>query len=115
MHEYPITEQIIKIAERHCREAKAARVTSISLVVGDYSGFIGESIDMYFKLIAEGTLCAGATLHIERVKPALKCPACEEVFEKVPMTFACPKCAQDGGPTEIGKEFYVKEIEVEQV
>jgi len=26
---------------------------------------------------------------------------------------ACPKCGVDGEPTEIGKEFYIEEIEVE--
>lgn len=113
MHEYPITQQIIQIAEKHCREAKADKVRRVSLVVGDYSGFIGESIDMYFKIISEGTLCEGATIEIERVKPKLACPACGTLFAKVPMTFACPSCGTDGGPTDIGKEFYVKEIEVE--
>jgi len=113
MHEYPITQQIIKISEKHCVEAGAKKVTKISLVIGDYSGFIGESIDMYFKIIADGTLCEGAEITIERVKPKLRCPACGEVFERVPMSFACPKCGVDGGPTEIGKEFYIKEIEVE--
>ena len=37
MHEYPITEQIIKIAEKHCREAEAQRVSKVSLVIGDLS------------------------------------------------------------------------------
>ena len=113
MHEYPITVQIIKIAERRCREAGAEKVTKICLVVGESSGFVGESIDMYFKVIAAGTLCEGAALEIERVKPKMRCPACGEVFARAPLSFACPACGQDGGPTEIGKEFYIKEIEVE--
>lgn len=113
MHEYPITEQIIKIAEKHCREAGAERVTKVSLVVGDYSGLVRESIHMYFDIISEGTLCQGADIEMERVKPKLKCPSCGELFERAPMSFACPKCGTDGEPTEIGKEFYIKEIEVE--
>ena len=55
MHEYPITEQIIKIAEKHCREAEAERVRKVKLVIGDYSGYVGDSVHMYFDLIAEGT------------------------------------------------------------
>ena len=50
MHEYPITEQIIKICSQHCAEAKADKVVSVSLVVGDYSGCVGESIQMYFDI-----------------------------------------------------------------
>ena len=59
MHEYPITEQIVKIAEKHCREAEAEKVTKVKLVIGDYSGYVGDSVHMYFDLIAEGTLCEG--------------------------------------------------------
>ena len=113
MHEYPITQQIIKIAENHCREAGANKVSAVNLVVGDYSGFIGDSIQMYFDIISEGTPCESAKLKIKRVKPKLKCPACGEFFERAPMSFACPKCGVDGEPTEIGKEFYIEEIEVE--
>ena len=113
MHEYPITEQIIKICLQHCAEAKADKVVSVSLVVGDYSGCVGESIQMYFDIISEGTPCESAKLKIKRVKPKLKCPACGEFFERAPMSFACPKCGVDGEPTEIGKEFYIEEIEVE--
>jgi len=113
MHEYPITEQIIKIAEKHCAGAGAARVTGITLVCGDYSGVVVESVDMYFSAISEGTLCEGATIKIERVEPELKCPSCGALFKRKPMSFACPECGTDGEPTEIGKEFYIKEIEVE--
>lgn len=69
MHEYPITQQIIKICTKHCEEAKAKKVTRVKLVVGETSGFIGESIQMYFDVISEGTPCEGAKLDIVRVKP----------------------------------------------
>ena len=51
MHEYPITEQIIKIAGDHCRKAHGSKVTKVSLVIGDYSGYVGESVQMYFDII----------------------------------------------------------------
>ena len=114
MHEYPITQQIIKIAEDHAREAGAARVKTLRLVVGDYSGFIGDSIQMYFDVISEGTLCEGATIEIERVKPKLKCEKCGLYFERKLFSFSCPACGGEGRPTEIGKEFYIDSIEVEK-
>ena len=113
MHEYPITEQIVKIAEKNCKEARASRVISVNLVVGDYSGLVPESIHMYFDLIAEGTVCEGAEINMKRIKPKLKCPSCGALFERDPMSFACPSCGTDGEPTEIGKEFYIESIEVE--
>lgn len=115
MHEYPITEQIVKIAEKHAAIVGAFRVNNVNLVVGDYSGFVGESIQMYFDLIAEGTVCQGAKVNFVRVTPKVKCNICGELFERKPLSFDCPKedCVGIGEPTKIGKEFYIESIEVE--
>ncbi len=113
MHEYPITEQIIKIAETHCKEAHGEKVRKVNLVIGDYSGYVGDSVQMYFDIISEGTMCQDAEVEITHVKPKLKCPACGTLFEKKLLDFSCPKCGTDGGPTDIGKEFYIESIEVE--
>lgn len=113
MHEYPITEQIIKICEKHCLASGGAKVRAIDLVIGDYSGYVGESVRMYFDLIAEGTVCQGAQIRIRHVKPLLRCNICGELFEKRPLSFDCPFCDGQGGPTDIGKEFYIDSIEIE--
>lgn len=113
MHEYPITEQIIKIAEKHCRNAGGTKVAGVRLVIGDYSGYVGESVQMYFDIISEGTICQGATVEIEHVEPKLKCPDCGLLFKKKPMSFDCPRCGGQGEPTDIGKEFYIDSIEIE--
>ncbi|MDR1798146.1 MAG: hydrogenase maturation nickel metallochaperone HypA [Clostridiales Family XIII bacterium] len=112
MHEYPITKSIVEIAERHGREAGASCVARITLVVGERSGYIPESIRMYFDAIAKGTLCEGADLSVVPVRPKLRCPACGAEFERKPYSFACPACGTDGHPTDIGKEFYIESIEV---
>ena len=114
MHEYPVTEQIIKIAEKHGRRPRVSRIERITLVVGEQSGFIGESIQMYFDVIAKGTLCEGAKLVIKPVKPCLECSACGARFHREPLSFACPECGGDGGPTDTGREFYIESIVVEE-
>ncbi len=112
MHEFPITQQIVKKANKAAEEHGAKGVESITLVVGDYSGYISDSIQMYFDVIAEGTPCEGATLQIKRVKPKLKCDTCGQLFERKPYSFDCPTCSGSGEPTEIGKEFYIKDVVV---
>ena len=66
MHEYPITEQIIKICSKHCAEANAERVVNVKLVVGDRSGCVGESIQMYFDVIGEGTPVSYTHLYADK-------------------------------------------------
>jgi hydrogenase nickel incorporation protein HypA/HybF len=110
MHEYPITKRIIEIAEEYAASNKANEVKVINLVVGDYSGYVASSIELYFEIIAAGSLCEKARLNIERVKPKLRCNQCGEYFERKPYSFECPGCNGEGSPTEIGQEFYIRSI-----
>ncbi|QOV20420.1 hydrogenase maturation nickel metallochaperone HypA [Blautia liquoris] len=112
MHEYPITKRVIEIAEEFAKKNQACEVKQIHLVVGDYCGYVGSSIELYFEIIAQDSICKHASLHIERVKPKLKCKTCGEYFDRKPFSFTCPSCGGDGEPTEIGREFYVKSIEI---
>jgi hydrogenase nickel incorporation protein HypA/HybF len=112
MHEYPITQRIIEVADEYALKNGAVEVKAINLIVGDYSGYVASSIELYFEIIAEGSLCSKAKLNIERVVPKLKCSKCGELFERKPFSFECPYCKGEGIPTEIGKEFYIKSIEI---
>ncbi len=112
MHEYPITLEIIRIAEETAREKNAKHVLKIALVIGDLSGYVGESVHMYFDEISKGTACEGCALEITRVRPKVKCQSCGEVFERKPFSFECPVCGGTAGPTTIGTEFYIDYIEV---
>jgi len=117
VHEYPVTQNIIEMAARYAaaaaEDSENVTVKKIALVIGETSGIVGESVQLYFDLIAEGTVCEGAVLEIETVKPMLKCKACGMLFARKPFSFEC-ECGGEGEPTEIGREFYVKHIEVER-
>lgn len=112
MHELPVAKRIIEIASQAAAERGAGSVQRIYLVLGDDAGVLADSIRLYFDLIAAGGPCEHAQLEFERVKPMLRCEACGRLFERKPFDFACP-CGGEGRPTEIGREFYVKAIEVE--
>ncbi len=113
MHEYSVACDIIRIAESKARENNALKVLNIGLVIGDYSGFIGDSIQMYFDEISRGTLCEEAIISIKHISPKLKCRECHKLFERQLFSFTCNECGGMGEPTDIGKEFYVEYIEVE--
>ena len=111
MHEYSLTQNIIETATRYAE--KNSKVSKIVLVIGEASGVCSESIQMYFDIIAKGTICEGAVLEIETVKPLLKCKTCGNLFERKPFLFECA-CGGEGMPTETGSEFYVREIEIRE-
>ena len=113
MHEYPITMEIIRLAEKEAKKNNAKSVSKINLVVGEFSGYLADSIKLYFDIHTKGTMCEKAELTIENVKPKLKCGKCGKLFERKPFEFNCPSCNGIGEPTEIGREFYIKSIEVE--
>ena len=110
MHEYAITQSIIETAEKY---AGGRTVKKIALVIGESSDIVGECIRLYFDIIAENTICESAAVEIETIKPMLRCKTCGRLFERKPFSFECPCCGGDGEPTEIGREFYIKHIEIE--
>ncbi len=114
MHEYRITQRIIEIAEQQAKQSDSELVTQVTLVVGDNSGLVADSIVLYFDIIAKGSMCESAALIIKRIKPKLKCKKCGVLFERKPFSFSCISdgCDGEGEPTEIGNEFYVESIEV---
>jgi hydrogenase nickel incorporation protein HypA/HybF len=115
MHEYPVTQRIIAAVLDTAAQAKARRILKITLVVGEHSGFIGESIQMYFDILSKDTPAEGAKLLIKPVTSKLFCSNCRRYFsrKKGSWSFACPQCGKDGTLSDKGNEFYIKDIEIE--
>ncbi|PYG87198.1 hydrogenase nickel incorporation protein HypA/HybF [Ruminiclostridium sufflavum DSM 19573] len=113
MHEYAVTQSMVKMVVDEANKANAAKISEIRLVIGDLSTIIDDSVQMYFDIISEGTIAQGAKLIFKRVKAEFRCKSCGEVFIKPPVGFDCPKCGGLGTPTGVGKEFYIESIEIE--
>jgi len=104
MHEYYVTQQLIKIAEDELKEIKPKKVLSIKVVVGELSGIIDESLKFYFDILTK--------LEIVQKKALLFCNSCQSLFERT-KDFLCQKCKSLGKLTEHGREFYIESIEVD--
>jgi hydrogenase nickel incorporation protein HypA/HybF len=114
MHELSITHSILDIVKRHAEKAGAKRVTTITLVIGELTGFVDDSIQFYFDFLSKDTLSEGAQLVFERVEAKVQCHACGAVYAP-PQTrvWVCPECEALGGEIVSGKEFSVASIEIE--
>lgn len=113
MHELGITEQIVDIALKHGEKNQAEKITDLYLVIGELSSIIDDSVQFYWDMIAENTICEGATLHFKRIPAIFKCQECstEYKLQEGELTL-CPTC--EGSRMEIlqGKEFHLESINI---
>ena len=112
MHEYSVALEIIRLAEEYCRAQKGISVKEIILAAGENCGYLPESIELYFDIIAQGSLCEQARLSVIRIPSKLKCTGCGGLFLRKPFSFSCPDCGGDAKPTDIGREFYIESVKI---
>jgi len=113
MHELAVTESIVDIVCRHAEQAKAQRVLSIHLVIGELSSIVDDSVQFYFDYLSQDTLASGAELVFDRLAVSLRCTTCGHEWQPDSADWACPACREARAQIVTGREFYVDSIEVE--
>lgn len=114
MHELPVASGILATALEAAEEAGAGRITQIDIVLGAFSGYVGDSIQFYFDFISQGTKAEGARLSIRRLPATCHCWDCGCDFpceETLPAR--CPGCKGTRLQVVGGREFCVESIDVE--
>ncbi len=114
MHELSVTESILEIASKHAQQSGATRVTSINLVIGQLSSIVDDSIQFYWDLISENTICTGSELHFRRVPATFHCLDCDHQYNLDAILAPCPKCGSIRTKIIAGEEFYLDSIEIEK-
>jgi hydrogenase nickel incorporation protein HypA/HybF len=113
MHELSITEQIAAIAVKHGEKNAAQQITDLYLVIGELSSVIDESVQFYWDLITENTLCEGAKLHFKRIPALFRCLDCTTEYTLVQGELtSCPKCESSRMEIHQGKEFHLDSINI---
>jgi hydrogenase nickel incorporation protein HypA/HybF len=114
MHELAVTEQVLAIALRHAAAAQATQITHIHLVVGQLSSIVDDSVQFYWRLIAEGTIAEKAVLNFERRPAQMHCLACGTRFALVDQrNFHCPHCGSPDVVVSGGDELLLESMQVE--
>ena len=113
MHELAVTESILNIAVQHASRAGAVRVSGLNLVIGQLASIVDDSVQFYWDMISEGTICAGAQLRFERRPATLKCLDCDQSYALDGALTDCPNCHGVRIKVMTGEEFYVESIEIE--
>jgi len=112
MHELSVTESLLDIALKHARNAKAAHITDIYLVIGQLASVIDDSVQFYWDIISKDTIAEGAELHFKRLQTEFVCKECKYQYQPIEKDFSCPSCASSNIEILTGREFYVESIEI---
>jgi hydrogenase nickel incorporation protein HypA/HybF len=116
MHELPITESILKIVLTYAEKNDVRQVMAINLQVGRLSDLEDEWIQRYFDYLSKGTVAQGAKLKIERTPILLQCNACATSYDveiKNIGDAVCPSCGKKEGKLISGREYYIRNMEVQ--
>ena len=114
MHELSVTESILEIAQKYAREAQATRVSDLYLVIGRLSSIVDDSVQFYWEILTEGTLCAGSKLHFQRVPAQLICLECGNQYTLDRELEPCPACDSAKVKVTSGDQFFLDSIEIEK-
>jgi hydrogenase nickel incorporation protein HypA/HybF len=113
MDEQAAIQSILDIALSHARQSNAKRITDIHLLVGELSNQVDESVQLYWDMLAKGTMAQGARLHFRLVPAELQCMVCFEKYHPLRGELACPHCGSVGAKIIAGEEFSVDKIDLE--
>lgn len=114
LHELPVTQSILKIADEEAVKNNANKVTKIKIVIGELTGMVPECIQYYFDILSKGTISEGAIIQITKLPLKASCNRCSFIgdFSEY-IQNKCPKCGSSDIKVESGNEFYIDSLEVE--
>lgn len=112
MHELMLTQAILETATRYAAEMRAARVTDLYFVVGQFSDVADESVQFYWDQISPGTICEGARLHFDHAPANLQCQNCGHTFTLLNDRIICPVCGSEQMRMLSGIEFRLDSINI---
>ncbi|HVP20683.1 MAG TPA: hydrogenase maturation nickel metallochaperone HypA [Anaerolineaceae bacterium] len=114
MHELAVTESVLNIAVDHANKAGAKRVTDIYLVIGRLASIVDDSVQFYWDIISQNTICDKAQLHFKRMPANILCLDCGNEFPLEDELCPCPSCAGSRLKVITGDEFSLDSIEIEK-
>ncbi|MGE3807509.1 MAG: hydrogenase maturation nickel metallochaperone HypA [Gemmataceae bacterium] len=114
MHELSIALSIVAGAAEEATKHEHARIVSVHLRLGAYSGVVKEALLSAFELAREGTELAEAELVIEEVPLRVHCPKCQETRDVESMQLlACCACGTPAPELVSGRELDIVALELQ--
>lgn len=112
MHEIGALTKAVDLAESVAKENGIDRIKSVTLEIGELTGFLPVFFEKYFPIVIEDRpILAHAKLHLQIVKGQALCGVCESVYNVLKHEGKCPNCGSREKTVLGGRDFVVKNIE----
>ena len=114
MHELGVTFHIMDHLEKVAKENQVTHIHSVTLELGEVSTVIESYLQNCWTWAAKKRpLFADAKLIVETLPAITYCEDCEKMYPTVEYGKICPHCGSERTDLLQGREFNIKEIEVE--
>ncbi len=114
MHELSIAQNIVYSIEQEVKKLKKVKsVIAVEIAIGRYHQVIPENLDFAYEVATKDTVAEGSKLKIDILPIKAKCLNCGWQGELDDIWMICKKCEKTDLEIVSGKEFYVKNIELE--
>ena len=110
MHEFSLTQHLLDLA---LKKADSKQIVRVNLLIGSFSDEREESIQLYWKHLAKGSLGEGAKIHFEHVPVEMKCLDCTGTFYLDDETSMCRFCDRERLQLLSGEDVRLESIVVE--
>lgn len=112
MHEIGALTKAVDLIEEVAGKNEIERIKSVTLEVGELTGFLPVFFEKYFPTVTEDRpLFQDAVLHIRTVKGQALCGGCAAVYNVMRHEGKCPSCGSREKTVLGGQDFIVKHIE----
>ena len=121
MHEFSISDEIVKNVLGAVKESNGQKVLSIQLEIGELALLNVEQVTFWIREMFRGSVAEGAKIKVRTIKARIKCESCgyrggmnldqPDLFRHA-LPYSCPKCQSFAIDVEKGRECYLKKIQV---
>ncbi len=114
MHELGIMIEIVKQVTDIAKKEDVDNVKQLVLQVGEVSSVIPHYLRACYPAAVHDTFLKDTELVIEMIPANCLCKKCEEVYSATEQNGTCTICGEKDFELLSGKEFFIKEIVVEE-
>ena len=115
MHELAITKEIVRGVEEELAKLPAGtKLNRVSLLVGELTGYVPESLRFCYEAIVRETPLAGSVLEIDYRRGRGRCKDCSTEFAIQAAVALCPGCGGMSYEVLQGKELLLTALDVDE-